>query len=65
MTNATMNELKNATANATTKTSKTVKTSKTTARKSKTDTQKKELIKTTNKKIENVKKVSPCRTTLF
>ena len=58
MTNATMNELKNAlTANATAKTSKTVKTSKTTARKSKTDTRK-QLVKSTNAKIANAENLS-------
>lgn len=60
MTNATMNELKNAlTANATAETSKTVKTRKTATRKSKTDTSKKVIsTKEANKKIENSEKLT-------
>ena len=57
MTNATMNDLKNAlTANA--ETSKTAKTRKTTTRKTKTDTSKKALQKSTNAKIANAENLS-------
>lgn len=57
MTNATVNELKNAIAE--TDTSKTVKTRKTTTRRAKTDpSDKKQLVKTTNKKIENAEKLT-------
>lgn len=61
MTNATMNELKNAITAKTSKTetSKTVKTRKTATRKAKTDTSdKKQLVKSTNAKIANDEKLT-------